>query len=129
MLNLMKEVIKLNGLEDWQTFKSGIEGLVSYKRKGNGGLTTVKGVVHIDRNVKDVMGHIKFVENRALYDESLEREHIIENLGDSMQLVYLVHKSQIGIPKRDYCVVQRHFELSPGRFSVLSMSVETPKCP
>lgn len=129
-LKVLKEAEEfLNSKDGWEVLKLSSPFVKGYRKKVGAGFFVVRGEGEINRTPSEILELLQDLPRKSTYDTSYESGHNIEPLDSSMEIVYQKYKGKLGVSARDFCLLQKRFELPDGRTVALATSINHVKCP
>ena len=129
-LRLLKEAEALiHDPTGWEDIKLKTRFVRGSRRKAPGGLYIIRAEGEINRNPAEIVDCLKDLSRKAEYDPLFENGYIVQLLSQEMGVVYQKFKSMGPISGRDFCLLQKKFELGDGVVAAVAGSIEHPDCP
>ena len=119
----------LDEKEGWEDLKLKSRFVKGSRRKAAGGLYVIKGEGEINRSINEVVDALKDINKKGGYDSMFESGNIVETINESSEIVYQKYKGKAGVSPRDFCLLQKRFEMADGKVVAVATSVLHSKCP
>ena len=119
----------LNSKDGWEPLKLSSSLVKGYRKKVGAGYFVVRGEGEINRTPSEILEALQDLSRKSAYDTSFESGHNIEILDPSMEIVYQKYKGKLGVSARDFCLLQKRFDLPDGKVVALATSINHAKCP
>ncbi|OMJ80741.1 hypothetical protein SteCoe_18948 [Stentor coeruleus] len=113
----------------WEDLKLSSKIIKGYRRKAAAGLFVIKAEGEINRNATEIMEVLKDLPRKAGYDTTFESGSIIEVIDSFTEICYQKYKGKLGVSPRDFCFLQKRWQMPDGKWIAVATSVTHPSCP
>jgi hypothetical protein len=113
----------------WEDIKVSSPHIKATRKKASTGLFTVKGEGMIPRSADEITELVKDLNRKPQFDEMFESGHLIERVGEGIDITYQRFKKMFPVSGRDFCIVTKRFVESDGTVLLVSCSTSHANCP
>jgi hypothetical protein len=113
----------------WEPIKLSSDVVTGWRRQAAGGLYVIKGEGQLNISSVRILELLKDLSRKTEYDEMFEAGNTIITISSDMEVVYQRFKKQFPASGRDFCILQRRFNLGTGQVIAVATSTTHPSCP